>query len=101
MYSPVWKAESTSEQGEVFFLVFHLILTFFRIFQIRLTFEAGLFGCFLDQLLDNIYFIDFWNPLYFRVQKGGLGGSTSQYLSDLKFMFLETGREGEWDQGDC
>ena len=43
----------------------------------------------------------FENPLYFWLRKGGLGGSTSQNLSDLKFIFLETFWYREWDQGDC
>ena len=46
-------------------------------------------------------FINSENPLYFKVQKGGLGGNTFQYPSDLKFMFLETSWYREWDQGDC
>ena len=49
----------------------------------------------------KIPFINFWNPLYFEVRKGGIGGSTFQYPSDLKFMFLETSCYREWDQGDC
>ena len=49
---------------------------------------------------DYFPFIDFGDPLYFQVRKGGFGGSTSQKLSDLKFMFLETLRYIEWDQGD-
>ena len=43
----------------------------------------------------------FGNPLYFEVRKEGVGGSTFQYPSDLKFMFLESLWYGEWDQGDC
>ena len=46
-------------------------------------------------------FINFEHPLYFRLRKGGLGGSTSRKLSDLKFMFLETLGFIGWDQGDC
>ena len=46
-------------------------------------------------------FINFENPLYFEDRKGGVGGSTFQYPSDLKFMFLETLWYREWDQGDC
>jgi hypothetical protein len=45
-------------------------------------------------------FINFENPLYFWVRKGGLGGSTFRNLSDLKFMFLETLWYREWDKGD-
>ena len=45
--------------------------------------------------------MNFENPLYFCVRKGDFRGSTSQYLSDSKFMFLETSWYREWDQGDC
>ena len=34
--------------------------------------------------------LNFEIPLYFEDQKGGVGGSTFQYPSGLKFMFLET-----------
>jgi hypothetical protein len=46
-------------------------------------------------------FINFENPLYFKDRKGGVGGSTFQYLSGLKFMSLETLWYREWDQEDC
>ena len=53
----------------------------------------------LKYALKKFPFINFENPLYFEVRKGGLGGSTFQYPSDWKFMFLKTSWYREWDQG--
>ena len=44
----------------------------------------------LDKCFEiKMSFINFENPLYFEVRKGGLGESTFQYPSEFKFMFWQ------------
>ena len=56
----------------------------------------------LKKYVSEIFpFINFENPLYFEDRKGGVGGSTFQYPSDLKFMFLDTYGIENGIRGNC